>query len=178
MIFTDRKDAGTEIMNACKNLSVKEREADIGEYCGFSIKVRFDPFDRDFYAILRHGTSLSCKIGSDPVGNIVRLNNLLETIPQCLKNERKELETMNRQVEESKEELKKTFPQEQELAEKSERLNRLTLELDGSRSHRPDKEEKRKSIPASLSDRLEKAQENTDLAEENSTARQSGEKEF
>jgi N12 class adenine-specific DNA methylase len=176
--YTSRKKAGTALINACGKLNSKKPQADIGEYRGFSLKLQFDPLNRKFHAVLKHEASHSCELGLDAVGNIARLDNLLDSVPGQLEDARESLKTMNRQVEESKEELKKTFPQEQELAEKSERLNRLTLELDGSHPHRPEKEESRKSIPASLSDRLEKAQENTDLAKENSTARQSGEKEF
>jgi N12 class adenine-specific DNA methylase len=177
--YTSRKKAGTALINACGKLNPKKPQADIGKYRGFSLKLQFDPLNRKFHAVLKHEAGHSCELGLDAVGNITRLDNLLDSVPGQLEDARANLETMNRQVEESKKELKKTFPQEQELAEKSERLNRLTLELDGSHPHRPEKEESRKSIPESLSDRLEKAQGNTDLAEENSAVRQSsGEKEF
>lgn len=130
------------MINACGKLNPKKPQADIGEYRGFSLKLQFDPLNRKFHAVLKHEAGHSCELGLDAVGNITRLDNLLDSVPGQLEDARANLETMNRQVEESKEELKKTFPQEQELAEKSERLNRLTLELDGSRPHKPEKEEK------------------------------------
>lgn len=77
--------------------------------------------------------SHTIELGSDPVGNIARLENALAAIADNLKQNRGKLENLNAQMEEAKLEVKRPFPQEQELAEKTSRLNvlRIALNMDG-----------------------------------------------
>jgi predicted RNase H-like nuclease (RuvC/YqgF family) len=100
----------------------------------------------------------------------MRLGNLLANIPQRLEHEKRNLETLNHQVNESREELKKTFPQEQSLAEKQEKLNRLTLELnrDNSKQNQHEEVQASPSKPMPLSSRIAKVQD----AEEGKSRRQ------
>ena len=144
----------------CGKLNSKNLRADIGEYRGFSIQIQFDPLNNNFHAVLRHGGSYSFDLGRDSGGNITRMDNLLDSVPGRLEDAREGLKTLNHQVEETKEELKRTFPQEAELAGKSERLNQLTLELNDKHPktlEEPERDED--SIPDPLSARLESARQ-------------------
>lgn len=161
MAYTSRKKAGTALINACGKLNPKNPQADIGEYRGFSIRIQFDPMNNDVHVALRHGVSYFCDLGSDSAGNITRIDNLLGSVPGQLEDAREGLKALNHQVQGAKKELEKTFPQEQELAEKSEKLNRLTLELNDKHpkaSEEPDRDED--SLPVSLGTRLEAARQN------------------
>ena len=77
--------------------------------------------------------SHTIELGSDPVGNIARLDNALAAIAENLEQNKDKLENLTAQMEEAKQEVKRPFPQEQELAEKSARLNvlRIALNMDG-----------------------------------------------
>ena len=137
MLYGKRKEAGAALMKVCRGLSTHEPRANAGQYRGFTIEVSFNPLSHEFCASLKNSLSYPCELGTDPVGNTERLDNALDSIPQRLEDEKRNLETLNRQTAEAKEELKKTFPQEQELAGKTARLNALTLELDGSHPEGP-----------------------------------------
>jgi N12 class adenine-specific DNA methylase len=129
MVYSDKKEAGMKLLKECGKLSFKNDKTVAGEYCGFTIHLRFDPLMYGCHAMLRRQASYSVDLSSDPAGNITRLNNTLKTIPQRLEVEKNNLKTMQRQVGEAEEEIKKDFPQEQELTEKSTRLDKLTLAL-------------------------------------------------
>ncbi len=161
MNYSDKKEAGTALMKECGKLSFKNDKAVVGEYCGFRIQLLFDPLMRNYHAFLKRRASHPLNFGSDPTGNITRMNNALKVIPQRLEAEKSDLETMKRQIGEAEAEVKKVFPQEQELSEKSVRLDELSLELSCDRPDTPpapDRDED--SLPASLSGRLESAKQN------------------
>ena len=82
---------------------------------------------------MKQNLSHTIELGSDPVGNIARLDNALAAIAENLEQNKGKLENLTAQMEEAKLEVKRPFPQEQELAEKSARLNvlRIALNMDG-----------------------------------------------
>lgn len=86
-------------------------------------------------------------LGSDPVGNIRRLDNALEKISEKLKQAEQKLETLNAQVKVTKEQLGRPFPQEALLAEKSARLVEFDslLSLDAKNEPEAQKTETKKS---------------------------------
>ena len=129
MTYNDKKEAGMKLLKECGKLSFKNDKAIVGDYCGFQIQLLFDPLMQSYHAALKRQASHPVEFGSDPAGNITRLNNALKAIPQRLEEEKNSLETMKRQVAESQQEIEKTFPQKQELAEKSARLDELSLTL-------------------------------------------------
>ncbi|MVB10819.1 hypothetical protein CAFE_15170 [Caprobacter fermentans] len=163
MVYTDKKNAGTALIKECGKLNFMENKADVGEYRGFSIQIQYHPLTHEIHAVLRHSAAHSAELGQDSVGNITRLNNLLKTIPERLNTEQSNLELLNRQVQEAKQELKKEFPKEQELTEKSARLNQLSLELSLEKPEQipPEKSEKEdnETMPASLMNRVDAARQ-------------------
>lgn len=69
------------------------------------------------------------EIGPDPVENIIRLDNVLKTMPDKLAEAKDRLETLTNQLESAKIEVTKPFQQEEELAEKLKRLAELNALL-------------------------------------------------
>ena len=124
-IFVDRKDAGTALMVACKKINVHLPEEKVGEYRGFEVYASHSAYKVNLKGALSHGVT----IGSDPAGNIQRIDNVIEKLPERLQSLEQGLETIYVQVESAKTELAKPFPHEEELASKSIRLTELDAEL-------------------------------------------------
>jgi cell division protein FtsB len=101
----------------------------VGEYRGFSMKLWIDKFSEKFKVTLKNELGHTAELGADLFGNISRINNVVEAIPKLLAQEREQLATLHRQVENAKEEIQKPFPQDAELIEKTARLNVLNALL-------------------------------------------------
>lgn len=119
--FTERKEAGEKIIEICKSMTNPE-PLEIGEYKGFKIILSFDTMDRKFYASMKNNLSYKTELGSDPSGNITRIDNVLNGIENNLEDTKKNYES-------AKKEIEKPFPQEEELKTKSKRLDELNIKL-------------------------------------------------
>ena len=102
---------------------------EIGEYRGFKMSITFDSLNKIFSMKLQNKRSYSIDLGTDSFGNITRINNCLENIEKEIPNERERLDYIKLQLENSKVEVEKEFPQEQELKEKQQKLIQLNEEL-------------------------------------------------
>ena len=123
--YYDKKEAGTALIALCKQMNTMGQTVPIGEYAGFAMKVTFDSFNRKFVMSLKGEISHNLEIGSDALGNITRINNVLENMDKELSEARTKLENVSHQLETAKIEVQKPFPAEQELKEKMERLAAL-----------------------------------------------------
>ena len=123
--YTDKKEAGTAIIAMCKEIKGINASADVGEYLGFKLNVTFDSFNNKFVMNVKGAMSHPMEVGSDPLGNITRINNVLEAMPSLLEEAQMKLSNVKHQLETAKAEVDKPFPQEAELAEKLERLAEL-----------------------------------------------------
>ena len=123
--YTEMKDAGSAIIQACAGLKAVNSEGKIGTYEGFDMIVGFDTMNRAFTLTLKRQSSYTFEIGNDPMGNIRRINNALGRIESELTSAKNKLENVENQLTVAKEEVNKPFPQEKEYREKSERLNEL-----------------------------------------------------
>ena len=123
--YTDKKEAGAALVEMCKETKTVNVPATVGEYAGFKMAVSFDSFNHKFVMNLKGQLSHNLEIGSDPLGNIARINHALESMPKQLAEAQTKLETVERQLETAKVEVTKPFAQEAELAEKLERLSAL-----------------------------------------------------
>jgi hypothetical protein len=130
--FNERKDAGAALIDACRTIKGIGPDK-VGSYRGFEISISFDTNTKEYKCHLKGAMTHTTALGSDPVGNITRIDNALEKIPALHKNAESKLETLCLQMENAKAELSKPFPQEAVLAEKSARLVELDalLSLDG-----------------------------------------------
>ena len=134
--YTERKAAGQAIIDACTRMTDVSERVPLGEYRGFPMTLWADTATQKFQVTMKQSLSHTIELGSDPVGNIARLENALAAIAENLEQNRGKLENLNAQMEEAKQEVKRPFPQEQELAEKTSRLNvlRIALNMDGKSS--------------------------------------------
>lgn len=126
--FTERKEAGEKIIEICKSMTNPE-PLEIGEYKGFKIILSFDTMDRKFYASMKNNLSYKTELGSDPSGNITRIDNTLNGIETRLSSIENNLEDTKKNYESAKKEIEKPFPQEEELKTKSKRLDELNIKL-------------------------------------------------
>ena len=128
-LYTDKEEAGTALVEICKEIKTVNAPAVIGEYAGFKMAVSFDAFNHKFVMNLKEQLSHNLEVGSDPLGNISRINHALESMPKQLMEAQTKLETVEHQLETTRVEVTKPFAQEAELAEKLERLSALNALL-------------------------------------------------
>jgi len=69
------------------------------------------------------------EVGTDPFGNITRINNALEAMQAQLEETKTKLSNVEHQLETAKAEVNKPFAQEAELSEKLDRLTALNALL-------------------------------------------------
>lgn len=131
--YTERKAAGQAIIDACTKMTDVSQRVELGEYRGFPMTLWADTATQKFQVTMKQNLSHTIELGSDPVGNIARLDNALAAIAENLEQNKGKLENLTAQMEEAKLEVKRPFPQEQELVEKTSRLNvlRIALNMDG-----------------------------------------------
>lgn len=128
-LYTERKEAGAAIIEACKALKAAGTEGRIGSYGAFELHSRFDNFDKAFRLSIKGAWNYSMEVGKDPLGNILRVTNALASIERALPQVERRLENLEQQLAQAKEEAKRPFAQEAELAEKSARLAELNALL-------------------------------------------------
>ncbi len=134
--FTERTDGGTVMLEAVSKCS-KGETTHIGEFKGFELLVEKNHIGMH-YLILRGRTDYKVELSASPVGNMVKLENLLGGIEQNKAVLEERITQYQRDMEQSKLEYDKPFAQEQELNEKIDRLNELNVELDLENSATPD----------------------------------------
>ena len=126
--YEDKKEAGGALLQLCGAAGAKPLL--LGEYRGFEMSVRYKESIRAPEITLKGRAEHTVELGKSGEGNIVRLNNALDGIGKRLTDREERLEDLLRQVQAAREEITRPFAQEKELAEKSEHLDRLNIELD------------------------------------------------
>ena len=161
--YDEKKTAGERLVLACSELPNAEEKV-IGSYRGFELSLRFDTFRTEYQALLKGQRKYTVPLGTDPLGNIIRLDNSLNSFPERINSAENELATLHQQQAAAQIEVEKPFPQEEELAEKSARLAELNAQLDvDEKSHEPEQEEepdedapRRPSVLAALEEKSDK----------------------
>ena len=164
MTYDEKKTAGERLILACTELPNTEEQL-VGSYRGFELSLRFDTFRNEHQALLKGKLKYPVSLGSDPHGNIVRLDNALSNSADRITAAENELDTLKQQQVAAQIEVEKPFPQEEELAQKSARLAELNAQLDvDEKHHEPeqDVEEQedapRRSVLAALEEKAEKTE--------------------
>ena len=163
--YDEKKTAGERLVLACSELPNAEEKV-IGSYRGFELSLRFDTFRSEYQAILKGQRRYPVPLGTDPLGNIIRLDNSLNNFPERITAAENELDTLHQQQAAAQIEVEKPFPQEEELAEKSARLAELNAQLDvDEKSHEPEQDEeeqedapRRPSVLAALEEKSDKTE--------------------
>ena len=127
-LLTDKDNAGAAILEAFKDAKGME-PVPIGSYRGFAMSLTVEDFGRDFILTLKGKMNHRVTLGKDARGNLTRIDNALNAMPDRLQNVRNTLDALTAQMETAKAELGKPFPQEDELRMKSVRLAELNAEL-------------------------------------------------
>ena len=127
--YTDKKAAGSAILAVCQGMKSPE-PVPLGRYRGFDMELSFETFSKVFQVTMKGTLSRTTTLGTDVLGNILRLDNTLNNMEVALISEKEQLETVKAQLASAKEELEKPFPQEAELKEKMARLAELNILLD------------------------------------------------
>ncbi|MHA3678473.1 MutS N-terminal domain-containing protein [Faecalibacterium sp. PGM34] len=161
--YDEKKTAGERLVLACSELPNAEEKV-IGSYRGFELSLRFDAFRTEYQALLKGQRKYTVPLGTDPLGNIIRLDNSLNNFPERINSAENELATLHQQQTAAQIEVEKPFPQEEELAEKSARLAELNAQLDvDEKSHEPEQDEEeqedapcRPSVLAALEEKSDK----------------------
>ena len=156
--YDEKKTAGERLVLACSELPNAEEKV-IGSYRGFELSLRFDTYRSEYQALLKGQRRYPVALGTDPLGNIIRLDNSLNNFPERINSAENELATLHQQQAAAQIEVEKPFPQEEELAEKSARLAELNAQLDvDEKSHDPEQEDapRRPSVLAALEEKSDK----------------------
>ena len=128
-VFTEKKEAGMALLAVCQDIKSVDAAMDIGSYQGFNMRIQFDSWRKEFILSVKHESVAKVRLGADALGNITRINNLLESYPEKLADAEQRLETVQEQMANAKEEVGKPFPKEEELNQKLERLSELNALL-------------------------------------------------
>ena len=126
--YTEKAAAGEMLIAICKEYPLSA-PIEIGSYRGFKMEIFYDTVGTHYCLNLCGQAKYKVELGSDPLGNLTRIENELAKLPARLEAaQTKQAETIA-QLENAKVEVQKPFAFEEELKEKSERLNALNIEL-------------------------------------------------
>ena len=126
--LTDKDNAGAALLEAFKDVRGME-PVPVGTYRGFQMSLTLEDFGKDYVLTLKGQMTHRVTLGKDARGNLTRIDNVLNAMPDRLQNVRNTLDATTAQMEAAKAELGKPFPQEEELRVKSARLAELNAEL-------------------------------------------------
>ena len=140
-VYTDRKEAGTALINMCRNIRSISTPVKVGEYMGFQLSATFEPFQKVFDLNIKGAISHHIDIGADAFGNMTRIANALAGMETKLAKTEDQLKAVQSQLESAKAEVGKPFEKEQELAEKLDRLSELNALLNMDESGESEKED-------------------------------------
>lgn len=126
--YSEKADAGKAIIEACKAMTSPE-PIPLGQYRGFELELSFNTFERLYDVKIKGEASRTIALGDDIHGNLTRIDNAIERIPDVLKAKQDELENTEKQFETAKTEVEKPFSKEEELKTKTARLDELNILL-------------------------------------------------
>ena len=150
----ERENAGAALIETAKQATGLD-PVEIGTYRGFPMSVTLENFGKKFVLTMQGKLRHQAELGSDPKGNLIRLDNALAQMPQRMQSLKTHLEETRHQQEAAKAELGKPWPYEVELRDKTARLIFLDAELnlDANKSSRPEQALPKSARPSVL-DRL------------------------
>lgn len=122
--YSEKAEGGQKIIDACKEMTSPD-PVPLGKYRGFDLELSFDTFEKVYQVKIKGSLSRSVSLGTDTIGNITRIDNAIEKIPERLEAKSRELSTLEQQFATAKAEVEKPFDKEKELTEKTNRLNVL-----------------------------------------------------
>ena len=152
-VLDDKEKAGAALLDFCKELKGTD-PVQLGNYRGFAMSAAFDAWKQEVTLMLKGQMTHRVSLGTDPRGNLTRIDNALAQMPQRLEATKAQLDNLYQQQAAAKEEAGKTFPYEDELRVKSARLVELdtALNLDGKGQPQPEQVMAKSARPSVLDD--------------------------
>ena len=131
-LLTDKENAGAALLDACKEVKTSD-PVQIGNYRGYAMSVEFSAWKQEYTLLLKGQMTHRATLGTDPRGNLTRIDNALAQMPQRLEAAKAQLDNLYQQQAAAKEEVGKPFLYEEELRSKNARLVELDtlLNIDG-----------------------------------------------
>ena len=131
-LLTDKENAGAALLDACKEVKTSD-PVQIGSYRGYAMSVEFSAWKQEYTLLLKGQMTHRATLGTDPRGNLTRIDNALAQMPQRLEAAKAQLDNLYQQQAAAKEEVGKPFIYEEELKSKNARLVELDtlLNIDG-----------------------------------------------
>ena len=131
-LLTDKENAGAALLDACKEVKTSD-PVQIGSYRGYAMSVEFSAWKQEYTLLLKGQMTHRATLGTDPRGNLTRIDNALTQMPQRLEAAKAQLDNLYQQQAAAKEEVGKPFLYEEELTSKNARLVELDtlLNIDG-----------------------------------------------
>ncbi len=123
--LTDKENAGAALLDACKEVKGSD-PVQIGTYRGFTMSVEFSAWQQEYTLLLKGHMKHLVTLGTNPRGNLTRIDNALAQMSQRLEAVKSQLDNLYQQQATAKEEVDKPFPFENDLQIKSARLVELT----------------------------------------------------
>jgi hypothetical protein len=124
----EKADAANALLDACKSVTAKE-ELSVGSYMGFKLNLCLDPFKHQIALLIKGALTYEVLLGTDAFGNITRLNNALEKLPEYKDDACEQLKNLYAQQDAAKEELNNPFTLDAQIKEKEARLAALDAQL-------------------------------------------------
>jgi hypothetical protein len=131
-VFNDKEEAGKALIAACQAAVEKDysKNHEIGSYRGFKVLVGYNPLENSYSGTLQGEAKHITALGRSETGNFTRLDNLISTMDRRLLDAQRKLDGLVVELEEAKTQLDVPFPREEELKEKTKRLDELTKMLE------------------------------------------------
>ena len=145
--ITDKKEAGEKLQDAIKKVTINEDKI-IGEYMGMKIRTSFNLMTCNVNFTLIGNSRYSGEFGNDGLGNITRLDNIIDKIPNKLERAEEDLQKTQTQFKLAKQELEKPFDRAEELKDKILRLaelNQIFSSQNDEKTAKEDEKEERKT---------------------------------
>ncbi len=109
--YSEKAEGGQKIIDACKEMTSPD-PVPLGKYRGFDLELSFDTFEKAYQVKIKGSLSRSVSLGTDAIGNITRIDNAIEKIPERLEAKNRELSTLEQQFATAKAEVEKPFDKE------------------------------------------------------------------
>lgn len=127
-LYTEKKAAGSAILAACKAMKNPD-PIPLGKYRGFDMTLRFSTLCKEYQVSLQGARLHEVSLGTDIFGNILRMDNLLNSMEGKVTSRKEELENARTQLANARIDVERPFPQEEELKTKTKRLDELNILL-------------------------------------------------
>lgn len=126
--YLDKKEAGLALINACKAVTSNDT-IPLGEYRGFKLDLLYDSFGRQYKVNIKGAMTHTAELGTDELGNFTRMDNVIDGLEKAIVIAKDRLAETEKQFEIAKTDMKKEFPQDEELKQIEARLIELNSEL-------------------------------------------------